>query len=254
MLKVVIIDDELESLQVVLNQVKTFCPQLQIMASCDGAASGIEAINLHQPDLVFLDIEMQGMTGLEMLRTFSEIKFGIIFITACNKYAMDAIKLSALDYLLKPLNTVELLNAVKKAEEKFFREKTMERFQVMLDLMEGTVSPEKQKQSHTIALPTLDSIIYVELDDIVNIEAHQNYCKFHFLSRPSILISKNIGTYEDSLVPYNYMRVHRSHIVNLSKVHEFRRTDGGTLVMKNGNVVDISRSKKEEVLNRLAGL
>lgn len=254
MLKALIIDDEPESLQAVSNQIKTFCPQLQIVASCDGAVSGIEAIKLHQPDLIFLDIEMPGMTGLEMLRTFSEIKFGIIFITAYNKYAMDAIKLSALDYLLKPLDTVELMNAVKKAEEKFFREKTMKRFQVMLDLMEGRQSSEEKKQTHTIALPTLDAIIYVQLNDIVNIEAQQNYCKFYFTNRPAILISKNIGTYEDSLVPFNFMRVHRSHIVNLSQVHEFRRTDGGALILKNGNAVDISRNKKEEVLNRLAGL
>jgi len=253
MLKTLIIDDEPESLQAVTNQIKTFCPQLKILASCDSAASGIEAINLHQPDLIFLDIEMPGMTGLEMLRTFNEIKFGVIFITAYNKYAMDAIKLSALDYILKPMDTVELMNAVKKAEEKFSREKTMKRFQVMLDLMEGRTSPEEKKQSHTIALPTLDAIIYVQLDEIVNIEAHQNYCKFHFVDRPAILISKNIGTYEESLVPFNFMRVHRSHIVNLSQVHEFRRTDGGALVLKNGNTVDISRNKKEEVLKRLSG-
>ena len=253
MLKAIIIDDESESLEAVSNQLKTFCPQLRIVASCDGAVSGIKAINLHQPDIIFLDIEMPGMTGLEMLGTFSEIKFGIIFITEYNKYAMDAIKLSALDYLLKPLDTVELMSAVKKAEEKFFREKTMKRFQLMLDLMEGRESTAKMNKSHTIALPMLDAIIYVQLDNIVNIDAHQSYCEFHFSNRPSILISKNIGTYEDSLVPFNFMRVHRSHIVNLSKVQEFRRTDGGILLMENGNVVSISRNKKEKVLKRLGG-
>lgn len=254
MLRAIIIDDEPESLLAVTGQIKTFCPQVEIIASCSSAQSGIDSINTNKPDIIFLDIEMPGMTGLEMLRTFDEINFGVIFITAHNEYAVDAIKLSALDYLLKPLDTDELIGAVEKAEEKFRREKTMKRFKLMMELMEDREKPEKRTQGRTIGLPTFDAIIYEQLDNIVNIEAHQNYCKFYFGNREPILISKNIGTYEESLAPYNFMRVHRSHIVNLVKVHEFRRTDGGALVMKNGNSIDISRNKKEEVLKRLGTL
>ena len=254
MLRALIIDDEPKSLQAVSGQIKAFCPQIEILAACDSAKSGIEAIKAHQPDLIFLDIEMPDMTGLEMLRTFDEIDFGVIFITANNQYALEAIKLSALDYLIKPLDEDELVKAVKKAEGKFNLEKTMKRFQLMIDLMEIHQKPEKKNQSQTIALPTFDAIIYEQLENIINIKAQQNYCKFYFKERPSILISGNIGTYELSLTPFDFMRVHRSHIVNLNQVKEFRRTDGGALILKNGNSIDVSRTKKEEVLKRLEGI
>ena len=254
MLRAIVIDDEPESLQAVTAQIRNFCPQVEIIDACDSAELGIQSIRKFQPDLIFLDIEMPGMTGLEMLRSFDQINFGVIFITAHNEYAIDAIKLSALDYLLKPLDIEQLEEAVKKAEEKYSREKTLDRFQLMMELMEGRPNASNQQtQSQTIALPTMDSIIYEKVSNIINIEAHQNYCKFYFENRDAILISRNIGSYEDSLTKFNFMRVHRSHMVNLDKVDEFKRTDGGALIMTNGRNIDISRSKKEEVLKRLEG-
>ena len=256
MLRAIVIDDEPESLQAVTAQIGTFCPQVEILDSCDSAELGIQSIQKFQPDLIFLDIEMPGMTGLEMLRSFDQINFGVIFITAHNEYAIDAIKLSALDYLLKPLDIDQLVEAVKKAEEKYSREKTLDRFKLMMELMEGRPTSSihlPQSQSQTIALPTMDSIIYEKVVNIINIEAHQNYCKFYFENRDAILISRNIGTYENTLTKFNFMRVHRSHIINMDKVDEYKRTDGGALIMTNGRNIDISRSKKEEVLKRLEG-
>ena len=254
MIRTLIIDSESESLEKITIQIKNFCPQIEVLSVCADAQSGINAIKTYKPDLVFLDIEMPEISGLEMLQTYDEIDFGVIFIATSNQFAMDAIKLNAVDYLLKPLDKNDLINAVKKAEEKLNNDKDMERFKAMVGMMEGRQKWKNSNQSQTIALPTFDSIIYEQLENIINIEAQKSYCIFHFYGGATILISKNIGTYEELLSPFDFMRGHRSHIVNLNKVHEFRRIDGGILILKNGKCIDISRNKKEEVLKRLGGI
>jgi len=168
MIRTLIIDSESESLEKITIQIKNFCPQIEVLSVCADAQSGIDAIQTYQPDLIFLDIEMPEMSGLEMLRTFDEIDFGIIFITTSKQYALDAIKLNAMDYLLKPLEKNDLINAVKKAEEKLNKDKEMERFKTMVYLMEGRQKQKNKNQTQTIALPTFDSIIYEKLENIVN--------------------------------------------------------------------------------------
>ncbi len=254
MLRAIIIDDELASLSAVSAQVKAHCPNVAVEALCDSVQAGLKAIYTFNPDLVFLDIEMPGMTGLEMLEQIPDFKFGVIFITAFNKYALSAIKLSALDYLLKPINPEELKAAVGKAEQKVARDKTTERYQMMLELLNGSGNQTTaQKQQHKIALPTFESIIYVPLKNILRIEAEQNYCKFFFRDGTSQLISKNIGTYDESLEPYGFMRVHRTHIANLHHVERYLKHDN-YLLLTDGSKIEVSRQKKEMVLNRLKEL
>lgn len=254
MLRAIIIDDELASLSAVSAQVKAHCPSVAVEALCDNVEAGLKAIYTFDPDLVFLDIEMPGMTGLEMLEQIPDFKFGVIFITAFNKYALSAIKLSALDYLLKPIEPQELTAAVEKAEQKVARDKTMERYQMMLELLNGGGhQPTIQKQQHKIALPTFESIIYIPLKNMLRIEAEQNYCKFFFRDGTNQLISKNIGTYDESLDSYGFMRVHRTHIVNLHHVEKFLKHDN-YLLLTDGAKVEVSRQKKEEVLKRLKDL
>jgi two-component system LytT family response regulator len=253
MLNAIIIDDEPESLRTIAEQVKLFCPTVLVKESCDNAMDGFKAIVAHQPDLLFLDIEMPGMTGLEMLEQIPDFTFGVIFITAYNKYAVNAIKLSALDYLLKPLDPDELIAAVEKAEKKINRERTIDRYKLMMDLMNRSDNLSRNQQ-YTIALPTFESIIYKRMDAILRIEAQQNYCRFYFTEGNALVISKNIGAYDESLEPYDFMRVHRSHIVNLRSVREFLRHDGGYLRLSDGKEIPISKNKKERILERLAGL
>ena len=251
-LRAIIIDDEPESLQAVTKQIELHCQQVEIVDTCDRGHKGIEAIALHQPDLIFLDIEMPGMTGLEMLERIPNINFGVIFITAYNKYALDAIKLSALDYLLKPLEIDELTAAVAKAEEKFNREKTLERFRVMIDLMEKQTK-EQVNQSQRIALPNGNNIIYESVENILYVEASKQYCVFHFVDGKELTISHNIGYYEDTMEKFGFMRVHRSYIANLHKVKELVKQDGGIRVkLTSGKDLDVSRNKKDLVMEKLA--
>lgn len=250
-LRAIIIDDEPQSLEAVSQQIKFSCPQVEVIATCDRALKGIESITLLQPDLIFLDIEMPGMTGLEMLEKLPSINFGIIFITAFNKYAIDAIKLSALDYLMKPLDTELLEKAVKKAEEKFTREKTFERFELMIEMMERSKSETTEHQKQRIALPTIDDIFYESLEKIVQVNADKNYCEFLIADGRKLIISKNIGYYEEALADYGFMRVHRSHIVNLNFVQKYSKADNA-LCLNNGKKVDVSRGNREKVLARLA--
>lgn len=251
MLRAIIIDDEVESLLAISAQLKTYCPNVSIEALCDSVAKGLNAIDTYQPDLVFLDIVMPGMTGLEMLEQIPDFRFGVIFITAYNEFAINAIKLSALDYLLKPIGSEELKAAVEKAEQKVARDKTVERYRMMVELLNGNGNQTAiQKQQQKIALPTFDTIIYVPLAHILRIEAEQNYCKFFFKGKSSQLISKNIGTYDESLEPYGFMRVHRAHIVNLNHVIKYLRHEN-FLILTDQTKVEVSRQKKEMVLKRL---
>lgn len=254
MLRAIIIDDQVESLHAVAAQVKENCPNVEVVAQCDGALEGLKAIRTLNPDLVLLDIEMPGMTGLEMIEQIPDFRFGLIFITAYNEFAVRAFKLSAMDYLLKPIEPEELIRAVGKVEQKNARDKTLEQFQMMVSLLNsnrGRNGNGRENQRHKIALPIEEKIMFVPMENILWIEAAQNYCTFHFSDGSNQLISKNIGTYDDSLEPNGFMRVHRSHIVNLYHVKEYLRQDGGSLKLTNGKLLEISRNKKEAALERL---
>ncbi|HMQ60384.1 MAG TPA: LytTR family DNA-binding domain-containing protein [Flavilitoribacter sp.] len=257
MLRAIIIDDQVESLHAVAAQVKENCPNVEVVAQCDGALEGLKAIRSLNPDLVLLDIEMPGMTGLEMIEQIPDFRFGLIFITAYNEFAVRAFKLSAMDYLLKPIEPDELKRAVDKVEQKTARDKTLEQFQMMVSLLNSNMGRNgngRDNQRYKITLPIEEKIMFVPMEQILWIEAAQNYCIFHFADGANQLISRNIGTYDNSLEPNGFMRVHRSHIVNLYHVKEYLRQDGGSLKLVNGKLLEISRNKRDAVLERLKDL
>lgn len=248
MLKVILIDDEPESIQVTSALIKMFCPDVQIVDAFTDPFLGLEALKKEKFDTLLLDIEMPGMTGFELLSRLPSIDFDIIFITAYNQYALNAIKLSALDFLLKPVDPSELESALQKAKQKKQDKQTRQQLDVLvhfLSLQEKNI----YSQEHKIALPTLESIAYVPMFSIVNIEAKGGYCDFYFTDRRQLLISKNMGIYEEILNNYGFMRIHRSHLINLQHVKEFFRE--GYVVMLNGNKIEVSGQRKEELLKRL---
>ncbi|MBK9016029.1 MAG: response regulator transcription factor [Saprospiraceae bacterium] len=177
----------------------------------------------------------------------------MIFVTAHNQYALNAIKLSALDFLLKPVDPTELEEALAKVEQKLKEKRTVEQFNVLVNLLNQKQDGSKMRQHNRIALPTFNALIYVNMLDVIMIEAEQNYCKFIIENRQSLTISKNIKNYE-GLEEHDFMRVHRSSIINLNHVKEFVRHDGGYVVMTNGTRADVSKQKKDELLERLARL
>ena len=194
----------------------------------------IDEIDALQPDVLFLDVEMHGMNGIEVVRHFPQRKFNIIFTTAHERYALPALKAAATDYLVKPLSPQDVYDALQKC------------------MTPGTVTADpKPAIAHRITLSTASEILVVDTDEIIRVEADNNYSQFYFINRPKILISKTLKEFEELLLPHNFFRVHQSHLINLMHVESVLSEDGGYVVMKQGHKVEISRRRKADFLARL---
>jgi two-component system, LytTR family, response regulator len=245
----VLIDDEkngLESLSLLLEK---YVPHAKIVAKCDSAAAGMEAIgrlNALENNIVFLDIEMPYQNGFELLEKIKDISFEVIFTTAFHNYAIKAFKYNAADYLLKPINPEELKEAVQRIEKRFFLKDNIS-VKKLLENMQSAMQAEDKR----IALHTSDGIELIAPTQIVRCEALQSYTNFILADKTRIMVSKNIGEMENILPSNLFIRVHKSHLINIRYIKKYIRTDGGQLLMADGAHVDISRFKKEEILARL---
>ena len=243
MIKAIIIDDEVHCLETLSLLLKEFCPEVQLIDQCRSAKKALEAIEKYKPELVFLDIEMPTMNGFEMLEQFTEIQFAIIFTTSYDQYAIKAIRFSALDYLLKPIDPKELLNAVKKVQEQ--RHLPMaEQFQMLLRQING-----KDYQFHKIAIPTLEGFELIPADQVVRCEAADNYTYLHLKNKNKIVACRSLKEMEEQLKDFRFfVRVHHSYLVNLNEVVKYIRGDGGYLVMSDNSTINVSRSRKESLM------
>ncbi len=243
MIKAIIIDDELHCQDTLSLLLKEFCPDVQIAELCGSARRGLEAIEKHKPDLVFLDIEMPAMNGFEMLEQFEEISFAIIFTTSYDQYAIKAIRFSALDYLLKPIDPNELVSAVKKVQE--HRHLPMaEQFQMLLKQIHG-----KNSGFNRIAVPTFEGFELLPADQVVYCEANDNYTHLFLKNKSKTIACRTLKEMEEQLQDFNFfIRVHHSYLVNLNEVTKYVRGEGGYLVMSDGSTVNVSRSRKESLM------
>lgn len=243
MIKAIVIDDEVHCLETLNLLLKEYCPQVQLLEQCRSAKKGLEAIEKLKPDLVFLDIEMPTMNGFEMLEQFTEIPFAIVFTTSYDQYAIKAIRFSALDYLLKPIDPNELVNAVKKVQEQ--RHLPMaEQFQMLLKQVHG-----KNNQFNKIAVPTSEGFELIPADQLIYLEANDNYTHLFLKNKTKIIACRTLKEMEEQLLDFAFfVRVHHSYIVNLNEVTRYVRGEGGYLVMSDGSTVSVSRSRKESLL------
>src|SRR5436190_13617142 len=221
------------------------CSQVQVIATCYSGAEAIEAINEQNPQLIFLDIEMPHMNGFQMLEQIPEINFEIIFTTSYDQYAITAFKFSALDYLLKPVDREELQKAVEKVSKKI-NPVISELLQILLQKINHPGVPIQR-----IALPTMQGLEFVHVDSIIRCTASDNYTEFYFDNKAKRLVSRTLKDVEDMLTDYAFLRVHNSHIVNVNAVTRYIKGEGGYLVMSDGATVDVSRSRKELLMQRL---
>jgi two-component system, LytTR family, response regulator len=245
----ILIDDEGNCLEVLSILIKKYCPILTILGEYDDPQHGIEAIYALKPDIVFLDVEMPVLTGFDVLERCKLIPFQIIFTTAHNKYALKAIKYSAIDYILKPVNPEELTAAVQKVVHQktaLFQEQQRS---ILLNYVSST-KPQKEK----IALATADAVVFLDIKSIVFCESEGNYTKVYCIDRPAELFTKPLKEFEEFLSDSAFYRVHHSYLVNLKQVSKYIKTDGGELLMSNGKTIPISRPKKNEVLEALSNL
>ncbi len=249
MLKVVIIDDELNAREVIASIIKKHCAHVNIVADADSVQSGISIIEQHKPDIVFLDIHMHDGSGFDLLRKLKSIDFKIIFITAFEEYAVKAFKFSALDYLLKPVEAEDLVTAIKKAEELIQQ-------QDIYDNLEAFKSNyfSKNKESKKLILKTLDSVYVINFTDIVRCESDGCYTKFFLNNSQKIMVSTILKEYDEMLTEYGFFRIHQSHLINLDYFMQFKKNDGGFVIMKDGTHVPVSSRKKELLMQVLEKL
>lgn len=252
-MKTIIVDDELQSHKVISSLINAYHPDLQILASGYNIKEGIELVKNHQPDLVFLDIEMPDGLGFDLLQQIGKPNFKVIFITAHEHYALNAIKFGALDFILKPISPEELEEAISKAREAIQQKISHQQLQV---LFESFQSFQEQQLPSRICISTSEGILFKLVKNIVRLEAQQNYTAFSIAnSDKKILASINLGEYVAQFLPYpQFMKVHRSHLVNLEYVDRYIKTDGGYLIMKDNSSVSVSRPFREELIERLGRL
>lgn len=249
MIKTIIIEDEAHSRDILSNMLQQHFKNVEVLAVCKNTEEGKIAIeNLH-PDLVLTDIELEKNAAFDMLQELSKIDFEVIFTTAHERYALQAIKFSALDYLLKPFGLEDLSAALKRYEEKKDKQQSAGQFNTLFYNLKHI-----QKDAKKIALPTSNGLTIVPVKEIIRCEAEVNYTNFFLTSKNKMIVSKTLKEFEELLNDYDFIRVHNSHLINLHHVKNYTRGEGGTVTMTDGTAVDVSRRKKEEFLKRLAAL
>jgi len=245
-LKAILIDDELPSLQNLQQKLEEFCPDIKVIATAQKPEDAIRLIEQNQPDVIFLDIEMPRMNGFKMLEEIKEQNFDIIFITAYNHYAIDAIRISAFDYLVKPVAVKDLQNSVNRLINSH-RKQVPEK----LDVLRQNLS-NSRSQNDKITIVTNEGVDFYEISQIVRIESSSNYSKIHFKDGKVLLVTKLLKDFEEILAPYRFYRIHNSHLINLSYIKKYLRGDGGQVIMQNNDVIDVARRKKEEFLKLIS--
>jgi two-component system LytT family response regulator len=247
LLKAILVDDELSSLQNLQQKLTEFCPDVQVIATAQKPEDAILLIRRHKPDVIFLDIEMPRMNGFRMLDELGEYDFDIVFTTAYNHYAIDAIRVSAFDYLTKPVAIKDLQQTVERLALHMKRQ-TKEK----MDLFRDSLSSAKS-QEEKVAIPTGHGLEFIPIKNIVHIESSSNYSKIFLSDGKNLFVTKLLGDFEEILQPYNFFRVHNSHLINLSHIKKYIRGEGGQVIMLNGDVIDVSRRKKDEFLKLIVG-
>jgi len=246
-LRAILIDDELNSLQNLQQKLEGFCPDVAIIALTQKPEEGIVLIRQHQPDVVFLDIEMPRMSGFRMLEQLGDYDFDIIFTTAYNHYSIDAIRISAFDYLVKPIGIEELQHAVERLSKSLHRQ-TKEK----IDILKKSLN-DSHSQEDKIAISTSEGIEFIPIKNIIHIESKSNYSKIFLTDNKSMMVTKILKDFEEMLLPYNFYRVHNSHLINLTYIQKYVRSEGGHVMLQDGTLIDISRRKKEEFLKMIGG-
>lgn len=246
MINSIIIDDELHCVETLGMLLSSYCPEVQVAEQCRSANDGLRAIEKFKPDLVFLDIEMPGMNGFEMLEQLSEIPFSIIFTTSYDQYAIKAIHYSALEYLLKPVDPKDLVGAIGKIKTRNFPP-SMAQFNFLLSKIQ-----DKENGFNKIPVPTSDGFELIPVEQILRCEADDNYTYLYVKNNHRIVACRTLKEMEGMLDSFpSFVRVHHSHIVNLNEVARYVRGEGGYLVMSDGSSVNVSRSRKDSLLKLL---
>ena len=245
MIKAIIVDDESNCCEILATMLERYCQQVKVADICYSGEAALKSIIELNPDIVFLDIEMPHMNGFELLEKLQFVSFKLIFTTSYDQYAIKAIRFSALDYLLKPIDREELQNAVKKAMQELERPMPQQ-FEVLMQKWKKTGNGNQK-----IALPTMEGLLLISIDSIISCESERNYTILYLKEKQKLVISRPLKEMEELLEDHSFLRVHHSYMVNLKEINKYVRGEGGYLIMSDGSVVDISRSKKDLLVSKL---
>lgn len=243
-----IVDDEAGARQLIRSYLDKFVSGYNIVGEADSVAGAVEKIDLLKPDLVLLDIELPLGTGFDVVKRASFHGFQIIFVTAYNQYAIDAFKIAAVDYLLKPLRIQDLKDALTRFEERIAAKDSGASVKVLIENFDAGSNELKR-----IVLPTLNGFEVIRVNTIIRCESERNYTSFYLTDGRKVLVSKTLKDFEQILTTFGFFRIHQSHLVNLSLVKKYFRGQGGEVEMSDGTVIPISRSKKDEFVNLFVG-
>lgn len=244
MLTTILVEDNPNALSLLKASLDANHPELKVVATAESVVEAAKILRKNQPDILFLDVMLGDGTGFDVLEILPNLKSKIIFVTASDEFALKAFKFAAIDYVLKPYSDQELFEAIERAKAQ------LQISEERLELLKDTISaPEKRPDK--ISLHTLDKILVVSLEDIVRCESDSNNTKFFLIDGKMIFVTKTLKYFSQMLKNYGFIRVHQSHLVNISCISAFIKTDGGYLMLKNGTNIPVSVRKKTEVIEIL---
>lgn len=243
MIRVVVVDDEKRVAEAIARIIENNCSGFSVIGIALSVKSGVELINKHKPDLVTLDINLPDGSGFDLLKKVEDIDFKLVFITAYEEHALKAIKFSAIDYILKPIDEFELSEAFRKVKTIHKKENNKLILDAFLSGLNGI--PKEQKK---IVLKTADDIHLIKTNDIIRCESDGSYTSFFLKDNKQLLVSKNLKEYEDLLSDYGFFRTHHSHLININYIERFHKADGGIIYMTDQSEIPVSVRKKEGLL------
>ncbi|MEA3444368.1 MAG: LytTR family DNA-binding domain-containing protein [Bacteroidota bacterium] len=242
MIRTIIIDDEERGRRTLISQISKYCPELEIVGEANGVSTGMEIIRHKNPDVVFLDIQMQDGTGFDLLEQLPQVSFAVIFATAYDQYAVQAFKFSATDYLLKPIDPDQLIKAVDKLKNEIDSLNLNKKLEALFS---------NRKNFEKIALPTFDGIILVKIKEIIRCQSESNYTTLYMPGGSKVVVTKTLKDFDEMLTPIGFFRIHQSHLVNMSFVNKYIKGEGGSVKMEDGTVLEVARRRKDTFLEKL---
>ena len=243
MFKAVIIDDESKARNALKNLIAKHCSNIVVVAEADCVKAGIETINANFPDIVFLDVQMPDGTGFDLLEQLGDVDFKVIFASAYDKFAIQAFRFSAIDYLLKPVEPDMLIEACSKLTGDNRITEINKKLEVLLN---------NRNSFEKIALPTLDGINFVNIKEIIRCESDNNYTNIFLTGGRKFIVSKTLKEFDEMLSPFNFFRIHKSHLINLNYLQKYNKGEGGYVIMEDGSELEVSRRRKDDFIRALA--
>lgn len=243
MIRTIVLDDEPMARDAILALLDRFCPEVEVIGVAGDIEAGVRLIRQNKPELLILDIHLTDGTSFDLLERLGNDQYKIIFITAFEEYAITAFKFSAMDYILKPVNPDELVAAINKVHDSLDKESMTRRMEILFQSLNI-----KSGEGRKIALRTSSSVHIVDLSDIIRCQSDKNYTQFYLTTGDPVVVSKTLKEFEELLVPYHFVRVHQSHLVNLNHIRRYDKVEGGLLILSNNSQVPVSLRKKDELM------